>query len=163
MCLTYNLALPIAKRQPRRRTTQCFAVGDLVSAVGSLVDDVVVASSTQAAYCHALQGHLAEWPIESSIEDKRNRLKSDVVQSAEIAIGRARHRQLDWFLDSVSTLEPTLAHRNDLYRRWVGSGSHADHEAFATDRRDSRLAVRIAKDWWLKTEADLDDADRFSN
>ena len=101
VCLTYNLALPIAKRQPRRRTTQCFAVGDLVSAVGSLVDDVVAASSTQAAYCHALQGHLAEWPIESSIEDKWNRLKSDVVQSAEIAIGRARHRQLDWFLDTL--------------------------------------------------------------
>ena len=116
---------------------------------------MVVASSTQAAYCHALQGHLAEWPIESSIEDKWNRLKSAVVQSAETAVGRARHRQFGWFLDSASTLEPTLAHRNDLYRRWVASGSHADHEAFVTARRHSRLAVRVAKDWWLKTKVGL--------
>ena len=70
VCLTYNLALPFAKRQPRRRTTQCFAVGDLISAVGSLVDDVVVASSTQAAYSHVLQGHRAEWLIKSSIKDQ---------------------------------------------------------------------------------------------
>ena len=70
MCLTYNLALPIAKRQPRRRTTQSFAAGDLITAVRSLVDDVVVASSTQPAYCRALQGHLAEWPVKSSIENK---------------------------------------------------------------------------------------------
>ena len=138
-------------------------MGDLISAVGSLVDDVVVASSTQAAYCQELQSHLAEWPIEFSIKDKWNQLKSAVVQSAETAVGRARHRQLDWFLDSASTLEPTLAHRNDLYRRWVCSGSHADHEAFATARRDSHSAVRVAKDWWLKTKADCVDADRFSN
>ena len=78
---------------------------------------MVVASSTQAAYCHVLQGHFAEWPIESSIEDKWNRRKSAAVQSAETAVGWARHRQLDWFLDSASTLEPTLAHRHDLYRR----------------------------------------------
>ena len=97
-------------------------MSDLISAVGSLVDDVVVASSTQAAYGHTLQGPLAEWPIESSIEDKCNRLKSDIVQSAETAVGRARHCQLDLFLDSASTLEPTLALCNDLYRRWVGSG-----------------------------------------
>ena len=91
MCLTYNLPLPLVKGQPRRRTTQCFAVGDLISAVGSLVDDVAVASSTQGAYCHALQGHLAERPIESSIEDKRNLLQSAVVQSAEkklLLVGR---------------------------------------------------------------------------
>ena len=137
--------------------------GDLISAIRSSVDGVVVALSTQAAYCQALQGHLAGWPIESSIKDKWNRLKSAVVQSAETAVGRACHRQLDWFLDIASTLEPNLAHRNDLYRRWVGSGSHADHEAFATARRDSRFAVRIAKDWWLKTKADSVDADRFSN
>ena len=36
------------------------------------------------------------------------------MQSAENAVGRARHRQPDWFLDSASTLEPTLAQRNDL-------------------------------------------------
>ena len=138
-------------------------MGDLISAVRSLVDDVVVASSTQAAYCQALQGHLAEWPIESSIKDKWNQLKSAVVHSAETAVGRACHRQLDWFLDSASTLEPTLAHSNDLYRRWVCSGSHADHEAFATARRDSHSAVRVAKDWWLKTKGDCVDADRFSN
>ena len=124
---------------------------------------MVVASSTQAAYCHALQGHLAEWPFESSIMDKWNRLKSAVMHSAETAVGRACHRQLDWFLDSASTLEPTLAHRNDLYQRWVCSGSHADHEVFATARRDSCLAVRVAKDWWLKTKADCIDADCFSN
>ena len=65
VCLTYNLPLPLVKRQPRRRTSQCFAVDDHISAVGSSVDDVVVASSTQAAYRQALQGHLVEWPIES--------------------------------------------------------------------------------------------------
>ena len=75
---------------------------------------MVVASSTQAAYRQALQGHLVEWPIESSIEDKWNLLKRALVQSAETAVGRARHRQPDWFLDSASTLEPALAHRNDL-------------------------------------------------
>ena len=101
--------------------------------------------------------------FESSIKEKWNRLKSAVVQSAETAVGRARHRQLDLFLDSVSSLEPTLAHRNDLYRRWVCSGSHVDHKAFATARRDSRLAVRVAKDFWLKTKADCVDADRFTN
>ena len=52
--------------------------------------------------------------MESSIEDEWNLLKSALVQSAETAVGRARHRQPDWFLDSVSTLEPTLAHHNDL-------------------------------------------------
>ena len=41
-------------------------------------------------------------------------LKSALVQSAETAVGRARHRQPDWFLDSAITLEPTLAQRNDL-------------------------------------------------
>ena len=163
VCLTYNLALPIAKRQQRRRTTQCFAVGDLISAVRSLVDDVVVASSTQAAYCQALQGHLAERPIESSIKDKWNRLKYAVLQSAETAVGRARHRQLDWFLDTASTCEPTLSHRNDPYRLWVGSGSHADHEAFATARRYSHFPGCVAKHWWLKTKADFVDGDRCIN
>ena len=52
----------------------------------------------------------------------------------------------DWFLAGVSTLEPALAHRNDLYRRWVISESRADHKAFATAHRDSHLAVRVAKD-----------------
>ena len=60
VCLTYNLPLPLVKRQPRRRTTQCFAVDDHISAVGSSVDDVVVPSSTQAGYRQALQGHLVE-------------------------------------------------------------------------------------------------------
>ena len=85
------------------------------------------------------------------------------MQSAETTVGQACHRQLDWFLDSASTFEPTVAHRNDLYRRWVCSGSHADHKAFATARRDSHLTVRVAKDWWLNTKADCVDADRFSN
>ena len=48
--------------------------------------------------------------------------------------------------DNASTLEPILAHRNDLYRHWVGSGSHADHGAFATARGESRFAVRVAND-----------------
>ena len=60
------------------------------------------------------QGHLVAWPIESSTEDKWNLLKSALVQSAETAVGRARHCQPDWFLDSASTLEPALAHCNDL-------------------------------------------------
>ena len=40
--LTYNLSLPLVKRHPCRRTTQCFAVDDHISVVGSSVDDVVV-------------------------------------------------------------------------------------------------------------------------
>ena len=36
------------------------------------------------------------------------------MQSAETALGRARHRQPDWVLDSVSTLETALGHSNDL-------------------------------------------------
>ena len=50
VCLRYNFPLPLVKRQPRRRTTQCFAVDDHISAVGSSVDGVVVPSFTQAAY-----------------------------------------------------------------------------------------------------------------
>ena len=114
VCLTCNLPLPLVKRQPRRRTTQCFAVDDHISAVGSSVDDVVVPSSTQAAYRQALQGRLVEWPIESSTEDKWNLLKSALVQNAKTAVGWACHRQPDWFLDSASTLEPALAYCNDL-------------------------------------------------
>ena len=87
---------------------------DHISVVGSSVDDVAVASSTQAAYRQALQGHLVEWPIESSVEEKWNLLKSAILQSAETAVGRARHPQADWFLDSASTLEPALAHHNDI-------------------------------------------------
>ena len=34
VCLTFNLPLPLVKRQLRRRTTQCFAVNDHISAVG---------------------------------------------------------------------------------------------------------------------------------
>ena len=108
------MPLSLVKRQPRRRTTQCFAVDDHISAVDSSVDDVVVAFSTQAAYRQALQGHLVEWPTKSSMEDKWNLLKIALVQSAETAVGRGRHRQPDWFLDSASTLKPALAHRNDL-------------------------------------------------
>ena len=141
VCLTYNLPLPLVKRQPRPRTTHCFAVDDHISAVGSSVDDVVVPSSTQAAYCQALQGHLVEWSIESSIEDKWNLLKSGLVQSAETAVGRARHCQPDWFLDNAGTLEPALVYRNDFYRHWVVSRSRADHEAIAKARQYSRLVV----------------------
>ena len=141
VCLTYNLPLPLVKRQPRRRTTQCFAVDDHISAVGSSVDDAVLASSTHSAYRQALQGHRVEWLIESSTEDEWNLLKSTLVQSAETAVGRARHRQPDRFLNSASTLEPALAHRNDFYRRCVVSRSRADHEAIAKARRYSRLAV----------------------
>ena len=108
VCLTYNFPLSLVKRQPRRRTTHFFAVDEHISAVGSSVDDVVVASSTQAAYRQALQGHLVERPIESSFEDEWNLLKSAIVQSAETAVGRARHPQPHWFLDSASTLEPAF-------------------------------------------------------
>ena len=75
---------------------------------------MVVASSTQAAYRQALQGHLVEWPIESSVVDKWNLLKSAIVKSAETNVRRARHPQPDWFLDSASTVEPARAHCNDL-------------------------------------------------
>ena len=105
-----------------------------ISAVGSSVDDVVVASSTQAAYRQALQGHLVERPIESSVEDEWNLLKSAIVQSAETAVGRARHPQPDWFLDSASTLEPAFVIIMIFYRGWVVSRSRADHKAIAKAR-----------------------------
>ena len=54
--------------------------------------------------CHAI--HSAEYYSHDKLG----------VQSAETAVGRAHHRQLDWFLDSASTLESALAHRDDLLR-----------------------------------------------
>ena len=56
---------------------------------------------------------------------------------------------------------PLLLNVMIFYRRWFLSMSCADYEAIANARRYSRLAAWVAKDRWLKSNADFIEADRL--
>ena len=148
-------------RHRRKRTAYRFATGGLLP--GPFEDDGCVASCTQAMYQETLRGHLEAWPADGTVDEKWVILKTNILASAECAIGRQHRRQPDWYLTSAGVLEPLFHQRQLLHRRWLSSRSTADYSAFSVARRRTRAAVRSAKDCWLKSKADFVEADRFSS
>ena len=65
----------------------------------------------------------AAWKVDSTVEEKWTTIKAGLIEAATEVLGREQWRHPDWWRDSAETLEPIFQQRNNLYAKWLSSGS----------------------------------------
>ena len=96
------------------------------------------------------------WEGSNSVE-KWARMKTALCESTKAELGHEDRRQPDWFRESESDLRPLTAARNQLYALWLSTGKERDRKKFASAHRETRRAVRRAKDaWFLRKETEAE-------
>ena len=103
----------------------------------------------------------AAWKVDSTVEEKWTTIRAGLIEAATEVLGREQRRHPDWWRDSAETLEPLFQQRNNLYVKWLSSGSPRVKEEFARARRDARRAVRNAKNAWFLSKAQEAEQGRF--
>ena len=97
----------------------------------------------------------------SPLEDKWNKVRGALTDAADSVLGYEKHRNPDWFRESLELLEPLLQRRNQLYTKWLGSKSDCDKLRYCEARRVARRAVRTAKNTWFQNKANEAQSVRF--
>ena len=88
-------------------------------------------------------------------------MKEVLTAAADSVLGYEKHRNPDWFSESMNNLEPLLERRNQLYSKWLSSRRDSDRLQFLEARRTARKAVRTAKNVWFQNKAEEAQRVRF--
>lgn len=78
-------------------------------------------------------------------------LKSSFINAAELTLVHGRKKQPDWFLESISTLQPLIdAKKNIALGHWLRVRSVTHKKLFRQKQRQVKRAIDAAKDNWIQ-------------
>ena len=94
---------------------------------------------------------------EGSAEEQWQTLKDCIMTSAEEAVGCARKKQSDWFIDATDVLAPLLDDKIRAHQRYLLSQCSSTKKEFRQCQRLVKKAVDEAKEVWISKV--IDDAE----
>ena len=78
-----------------------------------------------------------------------NTFRSDIDKAACEVLGRGRHRQPDWFVESQAALEPLPEVKQRAHQRMFCEDNPVTRRRFRASQREVAKAARAAKEKWV--------------
>lgn len=161
LCMRYRLSGKPRHRLQTSRSARPIAVNKLLETVTIRRGDRTACTRQPSSLARRFGERLGEALSEkwqsarpTSVERKWEVLRSVTMEAATDIIGTERRRQPEWFADSQNIVEPMLRQRDTLYQRWTASHRQRDKAAYRKQRSATRLAIRRAKENWLRNQAE---------
>ena len=91
----------------------------------------------------------ADAMVDPCVLESWNTLRSDINKAASEVLGRGRHRQPDWFVESQAALAPRPEVKQRAGQRMFCEDNPVTRRRFRASQREAAKAVRAAKEKWV--------------
>ena len=135
------------------RTVRPSSKFDVFKLKGTCTDEAGRQTTKGKFACCAAANLKENWDQNGSIEDKWKAMKEALMGAANATLDVDKRYHPDWYKETVPELKPILEERNRFFETWLNSGQDRDRQKFCRAHRNSRRAMRTAKNEWFVKKA----------